>query len=192
VTTVAGVKAEVRKGHARLLSLRPLSVGRDSPPSSLIGGLRLTRPAIDFLTFRLDVLNEQAKRTSSLAYEEARGVTLRDLRVLRLAYAKPGVTQSEVVEAAYLEKTLVSKLVTSLVKRKLVRREIGEEDARWVRLYLTDEGRETVQHCNRMGRQMQKAWLAGLSAGEIEAFERTLAVLTERVHLVTADRKRKG
>jgi len=136
------------------------------------------RPAIDFLTFRLDVLNEQAKRQASQAYEAARNVSLRDLRVLRQAYARPGITQTEVVAGGYMEKTLVSKLVTSLVRRGLIRREIGEEDARWVRLYLTDDGHETVQHCNRMGRQMQKKLLAGLEPGEIEAFERTLAALT--------------
>ncbi|MDM0045198.1 MarR family transcriptional regulator [Variovorax dokdonensis] len=152
----------------------------------------MSRPAIDYLTFRLDVLNEQAKRISSVAYEEARGVTVRDLRVLRLAYAHPGITQSQVVEAAYLEKTLVSKLVTSLVKRGLIRREIGEEDARWVRLFLTPEGRETVQHCNRMGRKMQNLWLAELAPEEIEAFERTLAVLTDRVGKIDLQRKRKA
>jgi len=139
------------------------------------------RPAIDFLTFRLDVLNEQAKRRASQAYEAACNVSLRDLRVLRQAYARPGITQTEVVAGGYLEKTLVSKLVTSLARRGLIRRQIGEEDARWVRLYLTDEGREAVQRCNRMGRQMEKSLLSVLQPADIEHLERTLAILTAKV-----------
>lgn len=138
----------------------------------------MSRPAIDFLTFRLDVLNEQAKRHASQAYEEACGVGLRELRVLRQAYAQPGITQSEVAAGGYLEKTLVSKLVTSLVRRGLVRRQIGEEDARWVQIFLTDEGRGIVQQCNRMGRQMDKAWLSALEPAEVAMFEQVLAKLS--------------
>jgi DNA-binding MarR family transcriptional regulator len=139
------------------------------------------RPAIDFLTFRLDVLNEQAKRQASQAYEDACGVSLRDLRVLRQAHAHPGITQSEVAAGGYLEKTLVSKLVTSLVRRGLIERHIGEEDARWVQLFLTDAGRDAVQTCNRMGRRMEKDLLATLQPGQIEQFERVLAQLTATV-----------
>ncbi len=138
----------------------------------------MARPAIDFLTFRLDVLNERAKRQASQIYEEACGVGIRELRVMRLAHVQPGITQSEVVAAGYLEKTLVSKLLTSLVRRGLIRRQIGEEDARWVQLFLTDAGRDIVRQCNRMGRQMEKAWLAPLDPAEVAVFEQLLAKLT--------------
>src|SRR5688500_6532504 len=109
----------------------------------------MTLPAIDFLTFRLDVLSDQAKQIASNVYEQACGVSLRELRILRQAYHRPGITQSEVAAGAYLEKTLVSKLVTALSRRGLLVRRIGEEDARWVQLFLTEEGTSIVKQCNK-------------------------------------------
>lgn len=141
----------------------------------------MRRPAIDFLTFRLDVLSGQAKQLGTEVYENACGVTLRELRVLRLAYHQPGITQGEAVTLSYLEKTLVSKLVTSLVRRGLLVRQIGAEDARWVHLHLTDEGRDVVKKCNRLGRKMEQSFLSVLDPDEIAVFERCLAKLAARV-----------
>jgi DNA-binding MarR family transcriptional regulator len=141
----------------------------------------MTRPAIDFLTFRMDVVNDQAKQMASAIYEEACDVSLRELRVLRLAHRRPGITQGEVSSMARLEKTLVSKLVTALARRELLVRQIGTEDARWVQLHLTDKGREIVKQCDRLGRKMEKSLLSVLTPEEIELFEACLAKLAAHV-----------
>ena len=143
----------------------------------------MARPAIDFLTFRLDVLSDQAKQMATDAYEEACGVSLRELRILRQAYHQPGITQSEVSVGAYLEKTLVSKLVTSLARRGLLVRQIGEEDARWVQLVLTEQGVEVVRQCNKLGRRMEKSMLSVLSDRQAAVFEECLSALTAKVEL---------
>jgi DNA-binding MarR family transcriptional regulator len=141
----------------------------------------MARPPIDFLTFRLDVLSGQAKQIASEVYEQACGVSLRELRILRQAYHQPGITQGEAANGAYLEKTLVSKLVTSLARRGLLVRQIGEEDARWVRLFLTESGRDIVKQCNKLGRRMEKSMLSVLEPAEVEVLEDWLARLTARV-----------
>jgi len=144
----------------------------------------------DFLTFRIDVFNDQAKQLATDVYEETHGVTLRELRVLRLAYATPGITQGEVVAASRLEKTLVSKLVTALVRRQLLLREIGAEDARWVHLHLTEEGRYIVQQCNRLGKKMERSLLSVLSDSERALFDKCLERLTEQVERDARDARR--
>ena len=144
----------------------------------------------DFLTFRIDVFNDQAKQLATEVYEQAHGVSLRELRVLRLAHATPGITQGEVVAASRLEKTLVSKLVTSLVRRQLLLREIGAQDARWVHLHLTEAGRSTVQQCNRLGRKMERSLLRVLSESELALFDSCLARLTAQVERDALDARR--
>jgi len=141
----------------------------------------MPRPAIDFLTFRMDVVNDQAKQIASAMYEEACDVSLRELRVLRLAHGRPGISQGEVSSTARLEKTLVSKLVTTLARRELLVRQIGAEDARLVQLHLTPQGREIVKRCDRLGRKMEKSLLSALSGEEVEVFEACLAKLTAHV-----------
>jgi DNA-binding MarR family transcriptional regulator len=143
----------------------------------------MPREAIDFLTFRLDVLSGQAKQMASDVYEQACGVSLRELRILRQANHRPGITQSEVAAGAYLEKTLVSKLVTSLARRGLLVRRIGEEDARWVQLFLTDKGTQIVRECNKLGRRMERSLLSVLSDKQAEVLEECVAALTTKVQI---------
>jgi MarR family transcriptional regulator, temperature-dependent positive regulator of motility len=143
----------------------------------------MARPPIDFLTFRLDVLSGQAKQIASEVYEQACGVSLRELRILRQAYHQPGITQSEVAAGAYLEKTLVSKLVTALARRGLLVRRIGEEDARWVQLFLTDKGTEVVRECNKLGRKLERSMLSVLSAQQAAVLEECVAAMTAKVEL---------
>lgn len=144
----------------------------------------------EFLTFRIDVFNDQAKQLATDVYEETHGVSLRELRVLRLAYAAPGITQGEVVAASRLEKTLVSKLITSLARRQLLLREIGAQDARWVHLHLTDEGRHIVQQCNRLGRKMERSLLSVLSDSDRVLFDNCLERLTAQVERDALDARR--
>lgn len=146
----------------------------------------MSKAAIDFLTFRVDVFNEMAKRAASQAYEERHGVSLRELRVLRLAYAYPDITQGEIVAQSHLEKTQVSKMVTQLARRALLVRQIGAQDARWVHLRLTDAGREIVQDCNRIGRKLEKYLLTGITPAELEVFETSLVKLTAHVQAYAA------
>lgn len=140
----------------------------------------LTHPALDYLSVRLELLSKLTKDMGSAIYEREHGVTLRELRVLRLAHHTAGITQGEVVLHSMLEKTLVSRMVTSLVRRGLLERQIGAHDARLFHLYLTDRGRQVVRQCNRIGHRLEKSLLAGLDPADVEVFERCLSQLTVR------------
>ena len=141
------------------------------------------RAAIDFLTFRLDVLSHKAKGFASGIYEQSCGVSLRELRVLRLAFHQPGITQGEVVTLAHLEKTAISRLVTALAGRGLLVRETSTQDARWAHLFLTEHGQDVVQRAERIGRKLERSMLSVLTPTEIEVLEQCLARLTARVDI---------
>ncbi|MGO4612301.1 MarR family transcriptional regulator, partial [Variovorax sp. 2RAF20] len=76
-----------------------------------------------------------SKAAGSQFYENEFGVTVRDLRVLRLVALEPGLTLSRLIELTLLEKTQVSKLVSALVRQGLLSRQIGELDARQINLF---------------------------------------------------------
>ena len=96
--------------------------------------------AIDYITFRLDVLVSVAKFDASLVYETETAVSLHDLRVLRNVAFQPGLIQGQLVDLCYVEKTSLSKRVTSLEQRGFLRRQPGVKDARQSRLTLTKTG----------------------------------------------------
>lgn len=132
---------------------------------------------IDYVTFRMDVVVSLAKADASAAYEKACGVSLRELRCLRVASFDPGLPQSRLAELSYIEKTLVSKTITNLVRRGLLRREIDPRDARRVCLYVTDAGRDVVDTCETLGRGLEGELLAGLSPEQRAGFDHCVAVM---------------
>lgn len=75
-----------------------------------------------------------------LLREAGLDVTPEQFAVLITVHHNPGVSQTEIARRGYKEKTNVSRIVETLVKRGLlVRREDGA-DRRAFRIYLTEEG----------------------------------------------------
>ncbi|MDM0112561.1 MarR family winged helix-turn-helix transcriptional regulator [Variovorax sp. J22R133] len=133
----------------------------------------------DYVTFTLDVINERFKVGASSLYERECGVTLREVRLLRFIGSEPGLTLSRLIEQAYLEKTLASKAVTALVRRGLVVRSIGTEDARQINLHLTDEGVDIVLKAEPLGRFAETTFRSALTAEERESLDRCLQKLAD-------------
>lgn len=135
------------------------------------------RIPIDYVTFRLDVIVSLSKADASQVYERACGVSLRELRCLRIASFEPGLPQNRLAAQSYVEKTLVSKTITGLVRRGLLRREIDPKDARRVRLYNTEKGQQVVDTCEVLGRALEGELVAGLSDEQRSVFSQCIDVL---------------
>ena len=142
--------------------------------------LKILRNA-DYVTFTLDMVNERMKAQGSALYERECGVTLRELRLLRLIGAEPGLTLKRLIEGTYLEKTLASKAVTSLVQRGLVVRSVGTEDARQICLHLTEDGVAIVMSAEPIGRLAEATFRAALTEEEHATFRSCLDKLARSV-----------
>ena len=138
-------------------------------------------PRLEHLNFRLDVLSELAKGVASGLYEAECDVTLRDLRVLRFVDMQPGISLGPLIELTYLERTLVSKLVTALANRRLLTRSTGSTDARVIHLHLTRKGAEIVRKCDRIGKIFDEQLMSVLSAEEKRVLFHCVEKLTEHV-----------
>ena len=124
-------------------------------------------PRLEHLNFRLDVLSALAKSVASDIYEAECGVTLRDLRVLRFVDMQPGISLSPLIELTYLEKTLVSKLVTTLARRGLLTRSTGTTDARIINLNLTREGKAIVRKADRIGKTFDQQLMSEIGRAHV-------------------------
>lgn len=136
-------------------------------------------PNTEYVTFMLDTINERMKSQASDLYERECGVNLRELRLLRFIGTEPGLTLKRLIENASIEKTLASKAITSLVKRQLVMRSIGTEDARQICLHLTDPGVAAVMSAEPIGRLAESTFRASLSDEEHAVFRRCLHTLVD-------------
>ncbi|WP_265921244.1 MarR family winged helix-turn-helix transcriptional regulator [Cupriavidus nantongensis] len=137
-----------------------------------------THSILEFMSFRLNRLCEMTKDSASGFYEREFGIGLRELRVLRFAGLEPGLTLTRLMELVLLEKTVTSKLVTALSRRGLLRREVGEADARQLNLYLTPAGEALVAQTYQRGDVLEKMFLSVLTEAEVKTLDRCIDKLT--------------
>jgi MarR family transcriptional regulator, temperature-dependent positive regulator of motility len=149
-------------------------------------------PVLEYLTFRIDRLSDLSKEAATQYYEREFGVSVRDLRVLRLVKLEPGLTLGRLIELTMIEKTFVSKIVSSLVKRSLLRREIGQEDARQINLYLTPDAEVLVKRTYERGNALEKMMLSTITEQELEVLNRCIEKLTSSLADHLAHQKEKA
>lgn len=133
----------------------------------------------DYINLLLDQAAERTRERGSRVYEAMFGISLRDIRLLRMIGTAPGITMGQLVQQSAIEKTLASKLVGALVKQSLVQREICAEDARQVRLSLTDPGVDLVRQAEPLGIDLESLFLHCLSPEEVQGLRATLLKLIE-------------
>lgn len=61
-----------------------------------------------------------------------------------IVYLKPGISQDGVAHDLQTDKSSIAKVVSRAIRSGYINREINPEDHREYRLYLTDEGTESI------------------------------------------------
>lgn len=93
-------------------------------------------------------------------------VSVSEARALVELLAARGIAQGELGSLLGLEKSTVSRLAAGLERKGWLRRGRDEENQRFVRLYLTPEGRAVAGRLWRAWQSRQERILASLSAEE--------------------------
>lgn len=93
-------------------------------------------------------------------------VSLSEARALIELVSARGIAQGELAGLLGLEKSTVSRLAAGLERKGWIRRGRDEDNQRYVRLYLTPEGRAVAGRVWAAWRSRQARILSGLSAEE--------------------------
>jgi DNA-binding MarR family transcriptional regulator len=108
-----------------------------------------------------DIGREQAPADGSLP-----AVSASEARALIELVAARGIAQGELGQLLGLEKSTVSRLAAGLERKGWLRRGRDEGNQRYVRLYLTPEGRAIAEQVWRAWQSRQARIVAGLSDEE--------------------------
>ena len=93
-------------------------------------------------------------------------VTASEARALTELLAAHGIAQGQLAALLGLEKSTVSRLATGLESKGWIRRGRDEQNHRYVRLYLTPQGRAVADRIWQAWQSRQARILAGLTAEE--------------------------
>jgi DNA-binding MarR family transcriptional regulator len=133
----------------------------------------------DYVNFRLDSVSRTAREAADQVYKRQCGLDILHIRILRIVAEKPDLAVNSVVRESMLDRTLVSRIITNLVRQSLIRRTISPADARQVLLATTPAGEQCVRKANALGDALNLELLSVLDKHEIEVFDRCLAKLAK-------------
>lgn len=86
----------------------------------------------------------------------------------------PGLSQAELAERVRADPPTVSRVVSSLTRRRLVRADLDTRDRRRVRLRLTPEGERLARVLSGSAAEIRVALVDGMSAKEQDALRSAL------------------
>lgn len=141
------------------------------------------------LTFRLDILAQEAIRANDHIFQERVGLKVHEVRVLRIIGQNPGITFVELSWQARMKRSLTSRIIQRLIKQALVRRENDPSDARRFRLFTTAEGDGRREVARRLSDDLEQVLLAPLEEAEAHQLDALLARLAEWIRSEEYERK---
>jgi DNA-binding MarR family transcriptional regulator len=118
-------------------------------------------------TYRLHVLHKLTDIQTQKAFEETSGLSLSDSRALSVIGAFGPLSVNELASRANLHKGPASRAAQALVERKLVSKDVHQNDARGVILSLTLKGRKVFDQIIRIVDERNKQITKDLNAIEI-------------------------
>ena len=125
------------------------------------------------------------------------GITRREWRVIAWLAREQDLLSSQLAERIQLDRARTSRAVSSLVAKKLVRRQTGTSDRRQARLALTERGRALHRELFPLVCEINRGLLSVLPAADVRRLDHMLASLQQQAdgmvqvaELPKADRRR--
>lgn len=160
---------------------------------------RLRQPAglDDLLLYKLSRLLAVGGSMVIRLCEGRFGITRREWRVIARLAQEQDLLSSELADRIQLDRARTSRAITSLVAKKLVRRQAGVSDRRQARLALTEKGRALHQALFPLVCEINRGLLAPLAAEDVQHLDAMLDALQQQAdgmvaqaELPKADRRR--
>ncbi|MCL7466299.1 MarR family winged helix-turn-helix transcriptional regulator [Phaeovulum sp. NW3] len=115
-------------------------------------------------------------------FRDKTGLSILEIRILRLVDDNPGITFVELNKLAHLERSKTSRLIQSLVKAGLLERVNDSCDARRFALYCTAAGSALRNRARSLADGLENILFQAFTAEQRSAFEAQLGGLLDWVH----------
>jgi DNA-binding MarR family transcriptional regulator len=122
------------------------------------------------LTYHLSAITEDGIGKANHIFETRFGWSVRELRVLRIVRSAPGVTFTALAALTKFDRSLTSRILSSLIKAGLIERTNSPDDARVFTLMATVDGEALCARANPLTTDLESLMLQPLTENEREAF----------------------
>jgi DNA-binding MarR family transcriptional regulator len=125
----------------------------------------------DRLTYRLNIVAQEAIAINDPIFIRETGFNLRELRVLRIICDNPGVSFADIAKMTGLERSLTSRLIQKLLKSDVISRENSPEDARVFMLTPTENGIEIRKKARDVSNRLETILTQPLTRSELDQLQ---------------------
>lgn len=108
-------------------------------------------------TVFMDILNQRFLQSR---------FSLVETRVLHAAFHQDGITPSEIVVLLNIDKSYLSRIIASLIRRKVIAKKKSADDGRSIHLSITAVGRKEFEKLNEASNLQVAGLLAQLSEND--------------------------
>jgi DNA-binding MarR family transcriptional regulator len=122
------------------------------------------------LTYHLSAITEDGIGNANHIFEKRFGWSVRELRVLRIVRSTPGVTFTALAALTKFDRSLTSRILSSLIKAGLIERTNSAEDARVFTLKATVGGDALCARADPLTSELEALMMQPLAENEREAF----------------------
>lgn len=95
-----------------------------------------------YLPYRLSILSNKVSGIVAQTYRDKFALSVTEWRIMAVLGEYPGISADEVSAKTQIEKSLISRSISQLLKRQLIQRSISNEDKRRSQLQLSTTGYE--------------------------------------------------
>lgn len=175
--------------HCRLLQFTIVAVATKAKTLRVQPIVRTALMDIDdfelaaFLPYQFAVLSERISKRLAVYYESEFSLSMAEWRVLVHLSRCPLVSVREIHNCVNLEKSRVSRAVSKLEARKLVRKTASRSDQRLLNISLTDAGTQVLSQILEFALSFEQKLTAALPHPEAMALQAGF----ERLHCVLDD-----
>ncbi len=90
-------------------------------------------------------LTKNIIETKTNKYLKSYNISHEQAMLLKTVYEVPGLSQTQIAAHLHKDKTTITRMIDTLVKKGKLKREISSEDRRVFQIYVTDETKKGVE-----------------------------------------------
>jgi len=133
----------------------------------------------DFLPYRISLLSNTISGAIARTYQDKFGMSMAEWRIMCILAEYPGISADAVCQRTRIEKSVVSRAVARLLKRKLLNRSFAKSDKRRSCLHLSATGLGVYDEVMPIAKSYEKKLIKRLTKQERQNLSRLLTKLQE-------------
>jgi DNA-binding MarR family transcriptional regulator len=119
-----------------------------------------------YLPYRLSILSNKVSTLVAKSYQDKFALSITEWRIMAVLGEYSGISADEISAKTQIEKSLISRAISKLLKRKLIERSLSVEDKRRSEISLSETGYAVYSEIVPVSLDYEQSLLAALSEHE--------------------------